>query len=206
MKLIALGEMSRCCKCSETFSRSSSIAHLSWQEQKQSSLHCPKCFHRFRVNFIESTLSHLLGGQTQWNSSYARFRKICCRFRHSSGYPLQVVGGTLCRIRCRSAWFVAGAAGPPFPFVVGVHSDGRKSAVKPLLFLPSHLTRRSRAVPLPIGGTHSFAGRTDLFKTVAPKLGVLQELHQLCGGAPDEIQLYCHHMYRSVEDGSSPRM
>jgi len=41
---------------------------------------------------------------------------------------------------------------------------------------------------------------------VAPKLGVVQELHKLCGGAPDEVQLYCHHMYRGVEIGSSPQM
>jgi hypothetical protein len=46
----------------------------------------------------------------------------------------------------------------------------------------------------------------ELFETVAPKVEVLQELHELCSGAPDEIQLYCHHMYRSVEDGSSERM
>jgi len=46
----------------------------------------------------------------------------------------------------------------------------------------------------------------ELFETVAPKGGVLRELHELCSGAPDEIQLYCHHMYRSVEDGSSERM
>ncbi len=32
------------------------------------------------------------------------------------------------------------------------------------------------------------------------------ELHELCGGAPDEVQLYCHHMYRSVEEGSFKRM
>lgn len=46
----------------------------------------------------------------------------------------------------------------------------------------------------------------DLFETVAPKENAMRELHELCGGAPDEIQLYCHHMYRSVEDGSSERM
>jgi len=45
-----------------------------------------------------------------------------------------------------------------------------------------------------------------IMNAVAPKRDVLQELHQLCGGAPDEVQLYCHHMYRSVEDGSSERM
>jgi hypothetical protein len=46
----------------------------------------------------------------------------------------------------------------------------------------------------------------DIMDAISPKPDVLQELHQLCGGAPDEVQLYCHHMYRSVEDGSSPRM
>lgn len=46
----------------------------------------------------------------------------------------------------------------------------------------------------------------DLFDAIAPRSNALRELHELCGGAPDEIQLYCHHMYRSVEDGSSERM
>jgi hypothetical protein len=46
----------------------------------------------------------------------------------------------------------------------------------------------------------------ELVETVAPKVSVLRELHDLCSGAPDEIQLYCHHMYRSFEDGSSERM
>jgi hypothetical protein len=46
----------------------------------------------------------------------------------------------------------------------------------------------------------------DMFDAVAPKPDVVRELHELCGGAPDEVQLYCHHMYRSVEDGSSARM
>lgn len=46
----------------------------------------------------------------------------------------------------------------------------------------------------------------DIFDTVGPTSDVLRDLHELCGGAPDEIQLYCHHMYRSVEDGSSEQM
>lgn len=46
----------------------------------------------------------------------------------------------------------------------------------------------------------------DLFDVIAPEPDILQELHELCGGAPDEVQLYSHHMYRSVEDGSSKRM
>ncbi len=46
----------------------------------------------------------------------------------------------------------------------------------------------------------------EIFDTVTPELKVIRELHDLCGGAPDEVQLYCHHMYRGVEDGSSVRM
>jgi hypothetical protein len=46
----------------------------------------------------------------------------------------------------------------------------------------------------------------DLIDVISPTRDVLRELHELCGGAPDETQLYCHHMYRGVEDGSSPRM
>jgi hypothetical protein len=43
-------------------------------------------------------------------------------------------------------------------------------------------------------------------RDLIPEVSVLLELHDLCGGAPDEVQLYCHHMYRSVEDGASTRM
>lgn len=46
----------------------------------------------------------------------------------------------------------------------------------------------------------------DNLKNLSPALPVIQELHELCGGAPDEVQLYCHHMYRCVEDGSSKQM
>lgn len=46
----------------------------------------------------------------------------------------------------------------------------------------------------------------EILEHVAPEQYVLQELHELCGGSPDEVQLYCHHMYRSVEDGSTKRM
>jgi len=46
----------------------------------------------------------------------------------------------------------------------------------------------------------------DILETVVPEDDVMQELHELCSGAPDEVQLYCHHMYRSVEDGTSARM
>ena len=48
--------------------------------------------------------------------------------------------------------------------------------------------------------------KEEIFNSIVPKSNVIQELHELCGGAPDEVQLYCHHMYRSVEDGSSKRM
>jgi hypothetical protein len=43
-------------------------------------------------------------------------------------------------------------------------------------------------------------------KDIAPSWRVVEELHELCGGAPDEVQLYCHHMYRTVEDGSNKQM
>ena len=35
---------------------------------------------------------------------------------------------------------------------------------------------------------------------------MIRELHELCGGDPAEVQLYCHHMYRSVEEEASPTM
>lgn len=47
---------------------------------------------------------------------------------------------------------------------------------------------------------------SEFFETMGPEFEVLEELHELCNGAPDEVQLYCHHMYRGVEDGSSERM
>lgn len=43
----------------------------------------------------------------------------------------------------------------------------------------------------------------DIAKVIGPKRSTIRELHELCGRAPDEVQLYCHHMYRSVEDGST---
>lgn len=46
----------------------------------------------------------------------------------------------------------------------------------------------------------------DADNRIRPDFGVIRELHTLCGGAPDEIQLYCHHMYRSVEDGTTKSM
>ncbi len=41
---------------------------------------------------------------------------------------------------------------------------------------------------------------------IAPSIETNQDLHALCGGDPSEIQLYCHHMYRKVEDGVSKQM
>jgi hypothetical protein len=41
---------------------------------------------------------------------------------------------------------------------------------------------------------------------VGPQWDTLSELHELCGGAPDELQLYCHHMYRLTEAKTSTRM
>lgn len=46
----------------------------------------------------------------------------------------------------------------------------------------------------------------EMIETVAPAPLVVRQLHDLCGGAPDEVQLYCHHMYRSIETGSAIRM
>ena len=43
-------------------------------------------------------------------------------------------------------------------------------------------------------------------KDIAPKLRQIRELHELCGGDPSEAQLYCHHMYRMVEEGKADRM
>ena len=43
-------------------------------------------------------------------------------------------------------------------------------------------------------------------EAMGPSHRVIQDLHELCGGDPSEVQLYCHHMYRIVEEGGSPRM
>jgi hypothetical protein len=48
------------------------------------------------------------------------------------------------------------------------------------------------------------AGRQ--LEAIEPKRKVVEELHDLCGGDPSEVQLYCHHMYRIVEEGASPKM
>ena len=41
---------------------------------------------------------------------------------------------------------------------------------------------------------------------VAPNRAHIRELHELCGGDPSEVQLYCHHMYRIVEQGKAKKM
>ena len=45
--------------------------------------------------------------------------------------------------------------------------------------------------------------RYEAVKQVLPRRETVQELHELCGGAPDELQLYCHHMYRQIESQAS---
>jgi hypothetical protein len=41
---------------------------------------------------------------------------------------------------------------------------------------------------------------------VMPTDETIHDLHDLCGGSPDELQLYCHHMYRVIERESTDRM
>ena len=41
---------------------------------------------------------------------------------------------------------------------------------------------------------------------VRPSSATVIELHEICQGDPSEIQLYCHHMYKLVEDGSAETM
>ena len=42
--------------------------------------------------------------------------------------------------------------------------------------------------------------------TMYPSIETAQELHDLCGGDPAELQLYCHHMYTEIESGSTDKM
>jgi hypothetical protein len=46
----------------------------------------------------------------------------------------------------------------------------------------------------------------SVYDSIGPNSVTVQELHELCGGAPDEVQLYCHHMYRTVEEGALDKM
>ena len=41
---------------------------------------------------------------------------------------------------------------------------------------------------------------------VRPAIPTVVELHDVCQGDPTELQLYCHHMYKAVEDGHSVQM
>ena len=41
---------------------------------------------------------------------------------------------------------------------------------------------------------------------VLPDFEQIESVHELCGGDPSELQLYCHHMYRQVEVGASKKM
>ncbi len=43
-------------------------------------------------------------------------------------------------------------------------------------------------------------------KETAPDSDSMHDLHDLCGGDPSEVQLYCHHMYRMVEEGRASKM
>jgi hypothetical protein len=46
----------------------------------------------------------------------------------------------------------------------------------------------------------------DLVETIAPPMEAIRELHEVCGGAPDEVQLYCHHMYKVFEESAPGKM
>lgn len=46
----------------------------------------------------------------------------------------------------------------------------------------------------------------ELYDKIVPGSDFVREMHKLCGGAPDEVQLYCHHMYRFIEEGVSTQM
>ena len=48
--------------------------------------------------------------------------------------------------------------------------------------------------------------RQPVPETVRPSIGTVVELHEVCQGDPTELQLYCHHMYKGVEEGISERM
>ena len=43
-------------------------------------------------------------------------------------------------------------------------------------------------------------------ETVKPSIATVVELHDVCQGEPAELQLYCHHMYKAVEEKRSERM
>ena len=43
-------------------------------------------------------------------------------------------------------------------------------------------------------------------RDVWPSIATVVQLHEVCQGDPTELQLYCHHMYKAVEDGPADRM
>lgn len=47
---------------------------------------------------------------------------------------------------------------------------------------------------------------SDQREQILPNRSVAHELHDLCGGEPSELQLYCHHMYLLLESGKTQRM
>ncbi len=43
-------------------------------------------------------------------------------------------------------------------------------------------------------------------KDIFPDLSVMRRLHEICSGSPSELQLYCHHMYKEVEETEFEKM
>ncbi len=41
---------------------------------------------------------------------------------------------------------------------------------------------------------------------ILPSFDTVREVHELTGGDPSELQLYCHHMYKAVQDGVCEEM
>ena len=48
--------------------------------------------------------------------------------------------------------------------------------------------------------------RRPIPEDMRPSIATVVELHEMCQGDPTELQLYCHHMYKAVEDGRGKRM
>lgn len=46
----------------------------------------------------------------------------------------------------------------------------------------------------------------DAHTNLMPETETNRYLHELCEGDPAELQLYCHHMYKIVQDGTGKRM
>lgn len=62
----------------------------------------------------------------------------------------------------------------------------------------AHLNDTTQLIRIPL--------KSNTIDDVAPKWDHIRELHELCGGDPSEVQLYCHHMYRMVELGKTKQM